>query len=160
MQTELEKVKDDVMEQIHKGKVKMKPRWYFIIGSILTLVGLVFSITTSVFFVGLLRFALRSHGMMREYKIDQMVTNFPWWTMALAILTFVLGIWLLKKYDFSYKINPWHIVVGLILAVAIAGWTIDVIGINDTLSKKGPMKNMMRGYMKEKTIPPPQWFKR
>ena len=160
MQTELEKIKEGVMEKIHDGKVKMKPRWWFLAGSVLTFIGLVLSIVTSVFFIGLLRFALRSHGMMREYRIGQMVINFPWWTLIFAVLTLILGIWLIKKYDFSYKINPWHIIAGLILAVLIAGWAIDAIGINDTLSKRGPMQGIMRGYMKDKNIPPPQLFRR
>ena len=160
MSTELEKIKGRVMDKIHEGKVKMKPRWYFIIGSVLTLIGLALSITTSVFFVGLIRFTLRSHGMMREYRIGQMIINFPWWTLIFALLTLTLGIWLIKKYDFSYKINPWHIIIGFILAVIIAGWTIDVIGINDTLSKRGPMKNTMRWYIKEKNVSPTPLFKK
>lgn len=149
MSKELKNITEDVMNQIHQGKAKIKPKIYFIIGSILTFAGLISSVVVSIFLVGLIRFSLRTHGPMGQYRFDQIVSTFPWWTIILAILGLVIGIWLIRKYDFSYKRKPWIIILGFVLAIIVAGWTIDEIGLNNTLFHSGPMKGMMRNYFQE-----------
>ena len=86
--------------------IKIKPKIYFIIGSILTLFGSISAFIVSIFLIGLIRFSLRTHlGRGAEYKLDQMLSTFPWWIIILTILSLIIGIWLIRKYDFSYKIN-------------------------------------------------------
>ena len=69
MSKELKNISDDVMSKIRQGKITMRPKVYFVIGSIFTFAGLVLSILTSVFLIGLLRFSLRAHGPMGEYRL-------------------------------------------------------------------------------------------
>ena len=107
---------------------------------------------TSVFLVGLIKFSLRSHGPMGQYRLDSLLSNFPWWTTILAIIFLFIGIWIMSKYDFSHKVKILHLIAGLILAVVIAGYFIDLIGINDTLSRRGPMQGVMRVYMRDNNI--------
>jgi len=144
MSKELKDISKNVMNQIHEGKAKMKPRIYFVIGSILTFLGLVFSTIVSIFFIGLLRFSFRTHyGWRAQYKLNQMLSDFPWWILIPAIVSLVFGVLIIRKYDFSYKIKPWIVIVIFILVMIFAGWIIDVIGLNDILSQHGPMKGMM-----------------
>ncbi|MFA6301260.1 MAG: endolytic transglycosylase MltG [Candidatus Paceibacterota bacterium] len=146
MPKELKNITENVMDQIHQGKVKMKPRAYFVVGSILTFVGLIFSVIVSTFFVGLIRFSLRTHGPMGQYRFDQIMSSFPWWAVILAILGLFIGIWLIRQYDFSYKKNPWIIIIGFILAIIVAGCITDMAGLNDTMFRYGPMRGMMGNY--------------
>jgi uncharacterized protein YacL len=146
MPKEVKNITENVMEQINQGEIKMKPKTYFIIGSILTFVGLISSIIVSIFLFGLIRFSLRTHGPMGNYRFDQIISNFPWWTMLLAIGGLFIGILLIRKYDFSYKKNPLIIMLGFILAIFVAGWLIDISGFNDTLLLRGPVKGMMNNY--------------
>ena len=132
------------MDQIHEEKIKMRPKAYFILGSVLTFVGLVSSVVVSVFLVGLIRFSLRTHGPMASYRLDQILSSFPWWAPMLAIVGLIVGIWLLRKYDFSFKVNFKMVIVGFILAIVVSGWIIDSIGLNDILIRRGPMQGMMR----------------
>jgi uncharacterized membrane protein len=137
MSKELNKTTTEVMSKIHEGQIKMRPRLYFAIGYILTIVGLAFSFITSIFFVGLTRFAFRSHGPMGEYRLDNMISSFEWWIPVLAILGLVIGIWLLRRYDFSYKINFKAFVIGLVVSILIAGWIVDLTGVNDNWFRRG-----------------------
>jgi magnesium-transporting ATPase (P-type) len=146
MSKDIKNITEDIMNQIEQGKIKMKPRVYFIVGSILTFIGLVSSLIVSIFLFGLIRFSLRTHGPMGEYRLDQIMSNFPWLTIVFAIVGLVLGVWLIRQYDFSYKIKTWFVVMGFILAVMVAGWVIDSVGINDTLFQRGPMRGMMSNY--------------
>ncbi len=147
MSKELKNITDNIMEQIHGGKIKMRPKLYFIAGSILTFVGLASSVVISVFFIGLIRFSLRSHGPMANYRFDQILSNFPWWALALAIIGLIVGICLLRKYDFSIKLNIKLTIIGFILAVIVGGWIVDSIGLNDILIRRGPMHGIMRQYL-------------
>jgi hypothetical protein len=149
MQKDLKNITDSVMSQIHSDKIKMRPRMYFVIGSTLTFVGLVSSIVSSIFFVGLMRFFSRSHGPMGSLRLDQILSSFPWWTPVLAVVALIVGIWLLRLYDFSLKVDFKLLVAGLILAVIVSGVVIDFIGLNDALFRRGPMKGMMRQYLRE-----------
>lgn len=151
MSKELKNITENVMNQIHQGKIKMRPKMYFIIGSILTFLGSISAFIISIFLVGLIRFSFRTHlGRGAQYKLDQMLSSFPWWLVIFTIISLAIGIWLIRKYDFSYKIKPWIIVAGFVLAIIIAGWTIDTIGLNDAMMHRGPMKGMVNGYFQNR----------
>jgi hypothetical protein len=160
------KIAENIMGQIKQGKIKIRPKGYYIIGSILTFAGTVFSIITSSFLFGLLRFSMRSHyGRGAQYKIDTAISNFPWWLFILAILSIVLGLWLIKKYNFSYKIKPALLVLIFIFSVFVSGIAIDLTGFNDALYRKPQMKNLIDrypGYQKDffRQMKPPVNFYR
>lgn len=145
MSKELKNIEDNVMKQITLGKIKMKPKMYFIFGSILTFIGLVSTIIVSALMVGLIRFSLRNHGGWRaQYKLEQMINEFPWWIIVIAIIGLMVGIWLIKKYDFTYKIKSWILILGFIFAIVFAGLIMDKIGVNYYLMRGNPMKRMMK----------------
>jgi hypothetical protein len=152
MPKELKNITSEIMQKINQGEIKMKPKGYFILGSILTFTGLVATVIVSTFCIGLISFSLRAHGPMGEYRLDQMLTSFPWWTLFLAILGLTLGLWLIRLYDFSYKLKPALIISGFVLAIIIGGYIIDITGVNDVMFRQGPMKGMMRNYIPERNI--------
>jgi len=156
MSKELKNISEAVMDKIHHGKIRMRPKVYFVIGSLLAFLGLVASMLISVFLVGLMRFSLRTHGPMGEYRLEQILSSFPWWAVIVAILGLVIGIWLLRQYDFSYKINFKVIAIGFVVAIIVAGWVIDMTGLNDILFRRGPGQGIMRQYFQENNIQPGQ----
>jgi magnesium-transporting ATPase (P-type) len=152
MPKEIKNITDRVMDQIHNDKLKMRPRIYFIAGSFFTFIGLISSVIISIFFIGLINFSLRVHGPMGEYRFSQILASFPWWALILAVAGFVVGIWLLRRYDFSYKINFKIIIVVVLLAIITSAWVVDAIGLNDILFRRGPMKGIMRQYLQDTNI--------
>jgi len=159
MSKELKNITGAVMDRIHQDKIKMRPRMYFVIGSLLTFTGSVASILTSVFLVGLMRFSFRSHGPMGEYRLNQLLSSFPWWTAVIAMMGLIIGIWLLRRYDFFYKISFRVIIVGVVSAIIVAGLLIDMTGLNDVLLRRGPMQGIMRQYFQENNLQPGQDFR-
>ncbi|MFZ4631679.1 MAG: hypothetical protein ACOYL8_00555 [Patescibacteria group bacterium] len=142
MSKELKNISDSIMGEIRHGKLKMRPKLYFIIGSVLVFVSLILSALSSVFLFGLIRFSLRSHGPMGQYRFEQLLASFPWWAVILAFLGLVIGLRLIRKYDFSYKINFKIVIVGFVAAIIIAGYLVDVIGLNDLFSRQGCMNRI------------------
>ena len=144
MPKELKNITENVMSKIHHNKIKIRPKAYFIFGSFLAFLGLVSSIVVSVFLIGLIRFSIRAHGPMGAYRFDQIVTSFPWWMVIVAILGLIVGIWLLRQYDFSYKVNFKVVIIVFIIAIVVAGLVMDMVGFNDLLSRRGPGRPMMQ----------------
>lgn len=135
-----------IMSKIDSGEIKMWPKIYFIAGSAVMFAGLVFSIITSAFFINLTRFIIRSKSPIKQFRLEQMIYSFPWWIPFIGLVSIILGIYLLKKYDFSYKKNFLVIVLSFIIAVFAAGLIMDLLGINLRLGKRGPMRRFYEKY--------------
>lgn len=153
MSKELKNITENVMVQIHDKNIKMKPRIYFIIGSLLTFAGLISSVVVSVFLFGLIRFSLRSHGPMSNYRLDQMLSSLPWWTPVFAVSSLILGILLIRRYDLFFKINSKIFITVFILSIIVGGWIIDIVGLNDVFLRHGPMQGVMRQHIQDADFP-------
>jgi len=140
-------ISQKVMEQIHEKDIRMKPRYYFIFGTLLLFISMVLTVIGSVFLLSLTRFALRAHGPMGQYRLDQLLSSFPWWAPLLAIAGLVLGILLLKKYDFSYKQNFNLLAIIFILAIVLAVFVLEYFKLDDMWFRRGPMRGMMDRYI-------------
>lgn len=134
------------MTQIREDRIAMRPRIYFILGSVVIFLSLVISVITSIFLINLTAFSLRVHGPMGKFRLDQMIDSFPWWAPFLALGGIILGVWLLKKYDFSYKFGTAYIIAGLMLAVILSAFIINLFKWDDVWFRSKPMRGMMHRY--------------
>ena len=134
-------IKNQVLEKIKKGEIKMKPRWYFVIGSIALFLGTVFSTISTIFIFNLIFFLLRRHyGPMYQYRLNLILTNFPWWMILVGMLGIIFGIKLLKEYEFSYKKNFFLIVVFYLLVIFLSAYLIDLFNLNRFWYQMGPLR--------------------
>ncbi len=131
-------IEDKVMNLIKEGKVKMRPRWYFILGSFLGFFGLVGASLTAVFLLNLLIFYLRAKGPFVEWRIRLLIENFPWWIPVLAALFIFLAVVALRKYEFSYKRNFVAIILTFTLSLFIGAYLLDYLGLNRFILRQGP----------------------
>jgi hypothetical protein len=127
----------EIMSKVISGKISMKPRWYFVLGTTLSILGLALLSVVSIFLVNVMIFSLRTHGPMGEWRLQMMLDSFPFWMPIFAILGVVVGVFILKKYDFSYKKNFFAIIIGFIFSIIIAGFLIDLLGLNDIWARRG-----------------------
>lgn len=127
-------IEEKVMSKILNNEVKMKPKWYFVIGSLLTSIGLIGITIGAIFLLNILIFLIRKRGY-GIMKLQLMIYNFPWWIPILALLFIIIGIWLLKKYDFSYKKNFLFITISFITIILISAFIINQMGFNEFLLK-------------------------
>lgn len=129
-----------VMAKIKKEQIRIKPKWYFLLGSFAIFIALVGLVIFSIFLISLVSFSLRSHGPMAAIRYQQIITSFPWWAPILTIVALLSGIFLLRKYDFSYKKNFSLIIMFVVVGILIAGILIDILGFDNLWMKKGPMR--------------------
>ena len=161
MSKEIENIEKFVMNKIHQKKIKMKPKLYFILGSVLTFLGLISTIIISSFVVSLISFSLKTnYGCKAQYKLTQAINNFPWWLIIIAVVGLILGLWLIKKYDFTYKIKPWIIILGFISATIFAGLMINKFNLDKALIKNQPIRKMMKIHLNENNPNIPKYNRR
>ena len=136
----------NVMSKINTKQIKMKPKWYFWLGSLSILIALIGLTIVSIFLISLITFSLKNHGPMGTVRYQQIISGFPWWACPVVIIGLITGIILLKKYDFSYKKNFLFIVFVFVSAILLAGILIDILNFDTFWIKKGPMKKFYQKY--------------
>lgn len=139
-------ISESVMSRIQHENIAMKPQWYFILGSVFMIVGVIGSFVLSVFLVSLISFSLKTHGPMGDIRYQQLLSSFPWWAIVVAVLGLGVGIYFLRKYDFSYKKNFLFIVIAFISAIIISGLFLDYLGLDRIWSQQGPMRGLYQRY--------------
>lgn len=140
-------IEEKIMSAIKEEQVKMKPRWYFVLGSVLMTGGLTGLAILSTFLVSVISFSVRTHGGVgRVMHYERFFVTFPFGAVILAIVGIGVGVWLLKKYDFSYKRNFLLLITSAISAIFFAGLLINYTGIDRMWMKRGPMRNFYQQY--------------
>ena len=135
-------IEKNIMDQISSGKIAMKPRWYFVVGAFLAMLGLIGSFFTAIFFTNILFFLSRHVGGQGQWKLDMALSSFPLWVPLLALMGLSIGIILLRKFDFSYRKNFVLIVAVAIISVLLGSYLLDKSGVNDIWSVRGPMRGL------------------
>ncbi len=152
------------MQEIEKKNIKMKPRWIFVAGSILSFIGLAGSMFTSIFLINLIIFLVRKQGPGIG-KLSMILSSFPVWIPIVAVLAIILGSFLLSKYDFSYKKNFKLVIIAFIASLLVAGFVMDKFGINEVWAERGVMQKFYQdvgGYKRfeNSQSPTPSQFQR
>ncbi len=129
-----------IMEKIDQGEVQMRSPWYFISGSIVLGLGMVGFILVSIFMMTAISFQIRTMGVFYFLRFGLLgfrpfLEVFPWIPLLLAISGIWGGIYLLKKYDFSYKYNFISLAISTIIAIIGIGFISDYLGLPVFLQK-------------------------
>ena len=120
-----------VMQEIKRREVKMRPRLYFVFGSILLGLGLAGAIIIAIFFLNLFVFRLRVLGPANCLQL----ANFPWTVLLTSVIGIVVGLALLKRHEFSYKKNFLTLAIVLIVVVGVLGFLLDRVGFNERMGR-------------------------
>lgn len=128
------------MQKVKLNEIVMKPRWYFILGSLLSVIGLISFSIAAIFLVDLTLFLIKQHGPMGEWRLQLMLQSFPLWIPFLAFISLIPGVWILKQFDFSYKKNFFLIICGFIISIVLAAIVLDYSGLDTLWYKQGPMR--------------------
>jgi len=147
-------LKTTIMEKVKNEEISMKPKWFFVAGSIFMVLGLVGLFIGVTFLLNLTIFLTRQHGPGGAWRLEQMLVSFPWWVPVLAVMGMGLGIWMLRRFDFSYRKNFMLIVIGLLLSISIAGFAMDYLGLNDIWRRRGPMRRFYQQFERESPVGP------
>jgi hypothetical protein len=131
-------IKENVLEAIDSGKVNMKPKWHFIINAILLAVGVVFAILTLLYITSFIIFALHQNGLwfapgFGGRGIRELLFDFPWLLVFVAIIFIGILQYLIKQYSFSYGKPLIYSAITIVLLVILGGLIISQTPIHKSL---------------------------
>ncbi|MFC1653432.1 hypothetical protein ACFL1M_01125 [Patescibacteria group bacterium] len=148
----------DVMSKIKSEEVKMKPKAYFVVGSVLLGAGITSTILLALLFLSISMFHIRTQNPMGFLRLGivggpAFLRIFPFGLTLVSILSISLGAWLLKKYDISYKKNFLGIIFAIVGSVIVMAFIIDKFGASDRLEKLRTLKPLYKQeFSKENVI--------
>jgi hypothetical protein len=147
MSKKIENLNKEIMNKIHQNKIKMKPKYYFVIGSFITFVGLLSAVVVTMLSTSMIIFLFKAKGPGAGFRFQMMLENFPVWLIILSATSLAFGIWIFKKYNFTYKLDFRISTVLFVLIIILSSLVINSLGFNDLFMKRGPMKGTMQKYL-------------
>jgi hypothetical protein len=123
-------IHDEVLEQIRSGKLRMKPRLFFVLKAALVTILMVLILTLSVWLASFISFGLRLSGHesllgFGARGIGIFVSIFPWWLALLDLLLIGLVSWLLRRFKFGYRKPVLYLLGGVLVCGVGAGLLFD-----------------------------------
>ncbi len=132
-------ITNSVMKKIENNDIKLKSKWYFTFLSVILTLGTILTFISSVFLFSILNFLLKTHGPRYEYRLNLMLGSFPFYIPIFAVVFLVSGFYLLKKYEFSNKIDFKYILLIGLISIFLGGFVIDFFNLNNIGFRKERM---------------------
>ena len=134
-------IKAKVLEKIHKGNIRKRPKAYFIAQITLIVILSMFAIILSVFVLSFVIFSMHESGVQFLLGFGQrgilaFFALFPWGILILDLLLFVVIDWLFRYFEFGYRIPVLRVFFGTIALAVIGSVIIDVTPLHSILLEK------------------------
>jgi hypothetical protein len=113
------KVKDIILDKIKHGEVAMRPRWYFVLKSILVVSGIIIGAIGLVYTLSFILFFLRQSGLFFVPLIGfrglaTFIISSPWLLILVACVFLVALELLVRQYSFGYRTPLLYMLFGII----------------------------------------------
>lgn len=139
-------LKEKIFSQIKKGEVTMRPRAYFVVGSLLSALGLLITSSVLVFSLYLARFALTHPGPGAKIKLSLLLSSLPWYIPVSALGSIILGYYLLRRYDFSYRKNFLVILLIILAGLYLGSVALERSRIEEFLTTRGYLRRFEQNF--------------
>lgn len=125
-QTDQPSLRDKVAAAIAGGRVKMRPRWQFVLAGGVTLAGTVMVLLALVYLASFIVFSLRQSGAwfvpaFGWHGVGLFVGSLPWVLIGVAIIFIILLEVLVRRYSFAYRQPLLYTALGIVLVVTVGG---------------------------------------
>jgi len=123
-----------VMKQIQSGKVYMKPRRYY---ALLTLTSVVAVMTTGVvsaYLSSLLFYWVRiqtanTPAWGARARLSEASAAFPWWALGLAVALTGFAIWLVRRHGRMYRYRTLSVALAIVTVSLLLGSALSYVNI-------------------------------
>ncbi len=127
-----------VMDAIHKGHVRMRPRWHFVLLSVLGVSGVLILLLAALYASSLGVFFLRDSGVWFTPSFGprgwfDLLHSIPWILVLLTVVFIVVLELLVRRYAFVYKKPLLTSALLILLFVVLGGVGIGVTPFHRTL---------------------------
>lgn len=140
-------ITNKVVEKIKKGQVKMKPKIYFILKSILLMLSLAVSALFALYLLSFIAFVLRSTGVwylpvFGFQGIAVLLHSLPWILILMAlILVAVLEI-LVRHFSFSYRRPILYSILAIIMLLLLGVLIVNKTQLHPALFRRAQEREL------------------
>ena len=121
-----DKIKKDIRDAIEIGKLSMRPRWHFLLRTVLMLIGIVLVLSVVFYIVSFVIFSLHENGVLfipifgsRAWL--EFFISLPWILILLSFLFIGVLELLVRKFSFGYRQPLLYTAIGIILIASGGG---------------------------------------
>ena len=137
--------KNEILEKIKTGKVKMKPRSHFVFKTVLYVLGIIFAFLFAIFLISFIVFSLRVSGAWHFPAfgfrgLGLFLVSLPWLLVIFALILIVMLEIFAKKFSIVYKKPLLYSILGILVIVLLIG-----IVIAQTPMHGGLFRNVQEG---------------
>lgn len=134
-------IQENVLKAIEAGKIKMLPKWHFVLRAALVIVGIVLISLVLLYLVSFIIFILRQTGTLfipgsGLYGINLFLESTPWLLVGIAVVFIVLLQILIKKYAFGYGKPLMYSAIGIIIFVIFGGALVEMSPLHRNLFRQ------------------------
>jgi len=132
---------EKVINKVKSGQVKMKPKMYFVLKTVLFSLITLFTALFALFLMSFIIFVLKANGVwflpsFGLKTIGMFFTSLPWILILIAIILIIVLELLVKNFSFAYRRPIFYSVLVIIIFIALGSFTIGRIQIHDNLFLK------------------------
>lgn len=140
---------ENLTEKINKRikNTKFIPRWEFISWEIFKDASIILLFILTVFLLGVTIYIADSYNPLTQIHLESAYLwhsflTVPWELFIVITGLFVALYFLVRKIHFVYRFNPLVIIASIIILAAVGFLAAETTGLNNTLSKTMPVKNI------------------
>jgi hypothetical protein len=129
---------NNVLDAIDSGRVKMTPKWHFIIKAAFLIIGIVLAVLVVLYIISFIIFSLRVNGALFApgfgfRGLPVFLAALPWLLISIALVFIVLLEFLVRKYSFAYRKPLLYSAIGVIILAGLGGAILDNTRFHDDL---------------------------
>jgi hypothetical protein len=136
-------IEENVMSRIKTGKVKMHPKIYYSLVSLLSVMAIILMGVVSAYAMSVVTFWLRiqaaqgpAYGAKRN--LANLVDVFPWWALLLGAVSLIAIVYLIRKFRGLYKIKLTYLILIVVMISAIIGFALSYSSLPSTFNRRAP----------------------
>jgi hypothetical protein len=136
-------IEENVMSRIKTGKVKMHPKIYYSLVSLLSvaaimLMGVVSAYAMSVVTLWLRIQAAQGPAYGAKRNLANLVDVFPWWALLLGVISLVAIVYLIRKFRGLYKIKLTYLILIVVMIASLIGFALSYSSLPNTFNRRAP----------------------
>ena len=134
-------IRDAVLEKIHKGQARMRPKWHFILKTVLLFIGLVIVLLAFLYLASFTIFILHQTGVwflpiFGLRGIRAFLFSLPWFLILLGIVFTVVLELLVRHYSFAYRKPFLYSLAVIIVFITITSFAISKTALHQNFSAR------------------------
>ncbi len=127
MNEQNQKLQDKILSAIRQGEIVMRPRWHFVLKTILAILGFIILSLVLIYLMSLIIFGLRETGIIFAPGLGLrglivFFQSLPWILIILVGIFLIVLELLVQKYSFAYRRPLLYSAFGIVAIVLATAW--------------------------------------